>query len=121
MLLFCEKAIRGGLNGVGALRHFKANNKYLNTYNPDQVSVYGAFFDVTSLYAGIMMKKLPKDGYQWLECSSVEELFSKYEADNNVGFFVEVDLTYPPAIHDKHYDFPLAPEKLFIKDDWLSL
>ena len=120
MLLFCEKAIRGGLNGVGALRHFKANNKYLSTYNPDQVSVYGAFFDVTSLYARIMMKMLPKDGYQWLECSSVEELFSKYEADNNVGFFVEVDLTYPPAIHDKHYDFPLAPEKLFIKDDWLS-
>ena len=84
------------------------------------MSGYGALFDVTSLYAGIMTKNLPKDGYQWLECSSVEELFSKYEADNKVGFFVEVDLTYPPATYDKHYDFPLAPEKFFIKDDWLS-
>ena len=27
-LLFCEKAIRGGLNGVGSLRFFKADNKY---------------------------------------------------------------------------------------------
>ena len=120
MLLFCEKAIRVSINGVGALRHFKANNKYLSSFNPAEKSVFGAFFDVTSLYAGIMMKKLPKDGYRWLECNSIQELFRKYEADSSVGFFVEVDLSYPSCIHDEHYDFPLAPEKLFIKDDWLS-
>ena len=66
------------------------------------------------------MKKLPKDDYRWLECNSIQELFRKYEADSSVGFFVEVDLTYPSCIHDEHYDFPLAHEKLFIKDDWLS-
>ena len=60
LLLFCEKAIRGGLNGVGALRHFRANNKDLNGYNKDQKSVYGAFLDVTSLYGGIMMKNCQK-------------------------------------------------------------
>ena len=56
MLLFCEKAIRGGLNRVGALRHFREKNKDLNDYNKDQKSVYGAFLDVTSLYGGMMMK-----------------------------------------------------------------
>ena len=30
MLLFCERAIRGGVNGIGALRHFKANNPDTN-------------------------------------------------------------------------------------------
>ena len=36
MLLFCEKAIRGRLNGVGALRHFRANNKDLHNYNKNE-------------------------------------------------------------------------------------
>ena len=29
ILLFCERAIRGGINGIGDMRHFKANNKYM--------------------------------------------------------------------------------------------
>ena len=62
MLLFCEKAIQGGLNGVGALRHFRANTN-LQNFDRNEKSVFGAFFDVTSLYGGIM-KKLPKDGYK---------------------------------------------------------
>ena len=120
MLLFCEKAIRGGLNGVGALPHFRANNKALSDYNKDEKSVYGAFLDVTSLYGGIMMKKLPKDGYQWAEFANIESLVETYKSNNTVGYFVEVDLNYPTSIHDNHSDFPLAPEKLIIRDDWLS-
>ena len=120
MLLFCEKVIRGGLNGVGALRHFRANNKDLSDYNKDEKSVYGAFLDVTSLYGGIMMKKLPKDGYQWAEFANIESLVETYKSNNTVGYFVEVDLNYPTSIHDNHSDFPLAPEKLIIRDDWLS-
>ena len=52
MLLFFEKGIRGGINGIGELRHFVANNKDLDSFDVSQPSVYGAFFDVTSLYAG---------------------------------------------------------------------
>ena len=66
-LLFCEKAIRGSLNGVGSLRYFKANNKYLKNFNDDETTVFGAFFDVTSLYAGIMMKSLPLCDYTWVD------------------------------------------------------
>ena len=97
MLLFCEKAIRGGLNGVGALRHFRANNKDLNGYNKDQKSVYGAFLDVTSLYGGIMMKKLPKDGYQWAEFADIDSLIETYKNKDSVGYFVGVDLNYPAS------------------------
>ena len=59
MLLFCERAIRGGINGTGALRHFKANNKYMKNFDSSEPSVYGAFFDVISLYAGTMQQPLP--------------------------------------------------------------
>ena len=43
MILFCERAIRGGINGTGALRHFKANNQYMQDFDPSQPSVFGAF------------------------------------------------------------------------------
>ena len=52
MLLFFERRIRGGIKGVGELRHFTANNPHLNTF--------GAFYDVTSLYAGTMQKMMPR-------------------------------------------------------------
>ena len=87
MLLFCEKAIGGGFNGVGALRHFQANNKDLHNYNKNQKSVSGAFFDVTSFYGGIKMNKLPKDGYQWAEFPNFDELIDTYKTNNSLGFF----------------------------------
>ena len=53
---FCERAIRGGINGIGAVRHFKDNNKYMEDFDKSQQSVFGAFFGVTSLYAGTMQQ-----------------------------------------------------------------
>ena len=49
MLLFFERGIRGGINGVGELRHFTTNNPHLNTFDPSQKTTFGAFYDVTSL------------------------------------------------------------------------
>ena len=34
-LLFSDKGIWGGLNGLGAVRHSEANNKYLENLNPN--------------------------------------------------------------------------------------
>ena len=49
MLLFFEGGIRGGNNGIGELRHFRANNRDLKDFDDSKAKVYGAFFDVTSL------------------------------------------------------------------------
>ena len=40
--------------------------------------------------------------------------------NSSVGYFSEVDLKYPSQLHDSHYDYPLAPEKLEISSDMLS-
>ena len=119
MLLFFEKGIRGGINGIGELRHFVANNKDLDSFDVSQPSVYGAFFDVTSLYAGTMQQTLPLDSYSWNEIITLAEVLNTSD-DSPVGYFVEVDLEYPIELHDSHNDLPLAPEKLSIQQSWLS-
>ena len=119
MLLFFERSIRGGINGIGELRHFQANNKDMESFDPSKPSVYGAFYDVTSLYAGTMQQTLPLDSYEWNEKVTLEQVLTTAD-DAEFGFFVEVDICYPSSLHDSHNDLPLAPEKITIQKSWLS-
>ena len=36
------------------------------------------------------------------------------------GYFIKVDIHYPPKFHEAHQDYPLAPSKIKIKHSWLS-
>ena len=40
--------------------------------------------------------------------------------DSLHGCFLEVDLDYPKNLHEDHNDFPMAPEKIKIKEEMLS-
>ena len=42
------------------------------------------------------------------------------EDDAETGYILEVDLDYPPELHDLHSDYPLAPEKMVIIPEMLS-
>ena len=118
MLLFCERAIRGGLNGIGEKRYMKANNKYLHDFDEKKLSTYGLFLDVVNLYGGTMMKKLPIGGFEWSNINLDKIMQTSDESD--VGYFVMVVLNYPYNLHDCHNDFPLAAEKLKIDTEMLS-
>ena len=74
---------------------------------------------MTSLYAGTMQQMLPLDSYTWNDTITLVEVLNTSD-DSEFGFFVEVDLEYPAKLHDLHNDLPLAPEKLFIQQSWLS-
>ena len=63
MLLFCERAMRGGLNGIDEKRYMKAKNKYLDDFE-EKPSTYGLFLDVANLYGGTTMKKMPTGGFE---------------------------------------------------------
>ena len=118
-LLFFERSIRGGVNGVGEVRQFRANNSMLGDYDRNEVTTFGGFFDVTSLYAGTMQKLMPRCDYIWNSTITLQEILETPE-DSSVGFFVEVDLKYPQHLHDIHNGLPLAPEKLEIRSSWFS-
>ena len=119
MLLFFERGIRGGINGVCELRHFTANNPHLNSFDPNEKTTFGAFFDVTSLYAGTMPKMMPLGNYKRNSVITLDQILATPE-DSNVDYFVGVDLKYPQHLHDSHNGLPLAPEKLCIRSSWLS-
>ena len=75
-MLFFERGIRGGINGIGELRYFRANNRDLDVFDESKANVYGAFFDVTSLYAGTMQQTSPLDSYEWNETITLREILA---------------------------------------------
>ena len=91
----------------------------MDEFDESKAIVYGEFFDITSFFAGTMLRTLPLDTYEWNETSSFREILATSE-DSVVGFSVEVDITYPSSLHDSHNYLPLAPEKLFNQKLWLS-
>ena len=118
-LLFFERGIRGGVNGIGEIRHFTANNPLLPSFASSETTTFGAFFDVTSLYAGTMQQLMPSGDYKWNTSITLQELLDT-PTDSPLGYFVEVDFLYPKHLHDAHNGLPLAPEKKIIQQSWLS-
>jgi hypothetical protein len=60
MYLFIEKGIRGGM--VNAVKRYsKANNKYMEKYDPNLSSNYLLYLDANNLYGWAMCQKLPYD------------------------------------------------------------
>ena len=79
MLLFFECGIQGRINGVGELRQFTANNPQLNSFDPNEKTTFSDFFDVTSLYAGIMQKMMPLRNYQWTSVITLDQFLGTPE------------------------------------------
>ena len=115
-----EPAVRGGVTSVYEERRFIANNCYLDNYDASKESVFGFCVDANNLYGGVMqLDKLPIADYILRSDIPLSEILNKPD-DAQVGYFVDVDLSYPTHLHDDHRDFPLAPTKDFVEDAWLS-
>ena len=110
MLLMVEKGIRGGISNAFK-RYAKANNKFMQSFDPELKSSFIVYLDANNLYGWAMSKPLPVGEFEWM---SEEELgdWERFVEEEGVGCILEVDLEYPAELHDFHNDFPLAPEKL---------
>ena len=116
--LFIEKGLRGGISYI-AKRYAKANNKYMNDYDPKKQSTFISYLDMNNLYGWAMSEYLPYEGFKWLKNVDKFDVMSINEK-SPIGYFLEVDLKYPDELHELHNDYPLAPEKLAVSSDMLS-
>ena len=70
MLLMIEKGITCGICQA-IHRHAKANNKYMNNYNEDTISLYLMYLDANNLYGWAMSQKLPVNGFKWADKTKI--------------------------------------------------
>ncbi|GFW82401.1 uncharacterized protein TNCV_3818811 [Trichonephila clavipes] len=109
MLLFIEKGVRGGISQC-CNRYAIANNRYMSNFNPDDEIKYLMYLDANNLYGFAMSKYLPLKDFVWSDNDLTEQDILNLSDESDVGYILEVDLEYPSDLHDKHSDFPLAPE-----------
>ena len=126
MLLMVEGGIRGGICH-SIHRYAKANNKYMKNCNNNEESSYIQYLDANNLYGRPMSKKLPVNGFKWIdnnetaEPSSLErsakhvinEEFKKNYNENDIkGYILEVDVKYPKRLHELHSDLLFLSERM---------
>ena len=111
--LFTEKGLRGWVSHI-AKRYAKANNKYINDYDPKKPSTFISYLDMNNLYGWAMSER-----FKWLKNVDKFDVMSVNEK-SPIGYLWQVDLEYPDKLHELRNDFPLAPEKLAVSSDILS-
>ena len=94
------------------------SNKYMKNYNNNEQSSYIQYLDANNLYGWAMSKKLPVNGFGWLDSDKIneinEEFIKNYNENNNKGYIFEVDVRYPKRLHDLHSDLPFLSERIEI-------
>ena len=116
-----EPAIRGGVTSVYENRRFIANKQYIPNYNSTEDHQFGFCVDAKNLYGRVMqLEKLPLSEFAFNTEVTIREVLDT--PDNaSVGYFVEVELSYPPGLHDDHRDFPLPlPRTSLKRSGWES-
>ena len=105
MILLLENIIRGGISSVMGDRYIQSddNKKVL-------------YIDANNLYGHSMSEPLPYDEIKFDDNVELEDILNTPD-DSNIGYFIEVDLTYPNDIKEKTKNFPFAPVNKIINPD----
>ena len=97
MILLLENNIRGGISSIVGDRYMKSdeNKKIL-------------YVDADNLYGHSMSQPLPFNENKFDQNVKLEDILNTPD-DNDTGYFVEVNLSYPDNIKQKTKNFPFAP------------
>ena len=119
--------IRGGICHA-SVRYAGTNNRLMELlYDPTKPTSYIMEEDANNLYCWAMSQEMPDGKFEWVsvdECRAMEQqlnfvdgriaIFDLWLFDHRVlyekkSFIFEVDLEYPPELHERDDDYPLAP------------
>ena len=92
----------------------------MKNYNNNEESSYIQYLDANSLYVWAMSKKLPVNGFKWIDNNETiepminEGFIKNYEENNDKSYIFEVDVKYPKKLHKLDSDLPFLPERMEI-------
>ena len=93
----------------------------MKEYDEKAPSKYIMYLDANNLYGWAMSQYLPTGNFKWMSDKEIKQIdLGKYKADGKKGLILEVDLEYPPELHDMHNDYPVTPEKIKVSNGMLS-
>ena len=82
------------------------------------------YLDANNLYGWAMSQPLPTGSFRWAddaaELNRLAETIADHPADSQEGYILEVDLEYPEELHETHNAYPLAPERMVVRKEWMS-
>ena len=136
MYRMIQPNIRGGICNA-SVRYARAYNKFMGSlYDPRLPTSYIMEVDANNLYGWAMSQEMRDGDFEWVsddECRNLEQLINYADgriAIFNTGLFdhwkneeykksfiFEVDLEYPPQLHERDDDYPLAPEVMTIEPE----
>ena len=95
----------------------------MKSYAEYKPSNYIPYFDANELHEWAVIQCLTTGIIKWLTMTKDE--INKLDVnmiweDNPKGCILEVDLEYPENLHDLRNTYPLAPEKIDMKESILS-
>ena len=62
-----------------------------------------------------MSKKLPINGFKWLDNDKINKKFIKnYNENDKKGYILKLDVKYPKKLYNLHSDLPFLPERMEI-------
>ena len=104
-------------------RYSNATIKYIGTlFDRRKPKSYIINLDRNNLYGKAMSFPMPNSRFPWLS----EEQWSTINCvahmeDQDIGYFVEVDLEYPSELHHAHNDYLLATERVEVTASVLNV
>ena len=109
MFLTYEEGVRGDIcNKVHSSA--EANNKFTKKYDKNKESLFLIYVDANNLYGWAMSKKLPVDGFKWVDDLSMftEDFIKSYDEEGDAGYLLVVDVEYPKSLRMLHSNLPFC-------------
>ncbi|MEW8545275.1 MAG: hypothetical protein AB2693_17260 [Candidatus Thiodiazotropha sp.] len=109
--------MRGGVC-IAAKRYARANNSRVEGYDPEKTHKPHS---LPGRKQPLWLGDEQAFGFCWVEdCEWLGRTIAVHPANSPEGFILEVNLEYPRELHAAHKDYPLVPERMLAKKEWLS-